>query len=357
MSLISIFFLFMALIGLIDKFLGGKFNLARSFDDGMKLIPEFMIFLMSIYCLGPVIIQQNQDAILSATSGWFFDPSILPGSLLATDMGAYPIAKALAGDETIGLYAGICIGGSLGTLVSFCLPIYISGSDREDGKCLTKGFIYGIIVLPVTLIISGLLFHIPAGQLLQNISMVLLLCLLVLIGLLTAPDLTSRFLILLGSAVKLAAYVSFVVIMAGLFFPDHAYLDEQIAKDGIVMIAKMSISVAGALVTMNLILRIFKEPLKKLGALLGINEYSIMGFLIGIPAGIAMLPLLPKMDKKGKILNGAFAVSCHYAFGAQMALVASTEPEYLMTFFFVKFTGGILAVLLALKMERGPKEE
>lgn len=351
MSPISIFFLVMALLGLADKFIGGRLKLADSFDSGMKLIPEFLIFLMGIYCLGPVIVHANQSAIVSATSDWFFDPSIISGSLLATDMGAYPISKALALDSNVGLYSGICIGGSLGTLISFCLPVYIAGSSKEDGKLLTKGFIYGIVVLPVTLIASGFMFGLPAGILFRNLVVVLIVCGLVLAGLFTIPDLTSKVLILLGTMVKIVAYISFVVVMFGLFFPEHAYLDEQIAKDGVVMIAKMGINVAGALVAMNILQRALKNPLAILAERLGMNEYSIMGLIIGMPAGIAMLPILPKMDRKGKILNGAFAVSCHYMLGGQMALVASAEPDYLMIFFFVKLVGGILALLLANRME------
>lgn len=352
MNPISIFFLCMALLGLIDKFIGGKFKLAESFDSGMKLIPEFLIFLMGIYCLGPAIVHANQESIVNATSGWFFDPSILSGSLLATDMGAYPISKALALDSNVGLYSGICIGGSLGTLISFCLPVYIAGSSKEDGKLLTKGFIYGIVVLPVTLIASGFMFELPAGVLFRNLVVVLLVCVLVLIGLLTIPEITSKALICLGTLVKIVAYISFAVVMFGLFFPDRAYLDEDTAKDGVVMITKMGINIAGALVTMNIAQRIFKEPLKRLSNKLGINEYSIIGLIVGMPAGVAMLPLLPKMDTRGKIINGAFSVSCHYMFGGQMALIASAEPAHLMTFFFVKFVGGILAIMLALKMEK-----
>ncbi len=358
MNPITIFFLIMALLGLVDKFFQNRWGIGEAFDSGSALMGGFMVFVMGVYCLGVTVSTNFLPQIHAATEGWFFEPSVLIGIIVDSDMGGYPLCVNTAPDEALGRFAGIAVASTIGTLITFYLPAYISMAEKEDVDRLIEGFLYGIVVLPVTLGISGILFGVAPAVLLKNMIPILAVCLLLLAGLIKKRALTSRVLYLVGRAFTVLSYVAFAMALLSLFFPDRSLMDPSLVADTIVLVFRMTVNIIGALVTMQLLKKILSRQFQALAGKLGINEYSMMGLLLGIPGGIAMIPLLPKMDRKGKILNGAFAVSGFYALGGQMALFAANEPlSCLMCFFFVKLSGGFLALLLANKMEQANKTE
>lgn len=353
MNPITTFFLIMAILGLIDKFLNNRFGIGESFDSGSAILGEMMVFVMGVYALCVTVSTVYLDAIANATAGWSFDPSIAISSILAADMGAYPIATTIARDPAMGHFAGVAVGSTLGTLLSFYLPAYISSVKGRDIDKLIEGFLYGIVVLPVTLLISGLLFGVAPGLLLKNMLPIIVICAVLLFGLIKHRAVAAKVLFVTGKAATLIVYISFAAGLLSLCFPGHAVLDPQLVADTVVMVFRMTINMIGALVTMNILNKVFAKQFKAMAGMLGINEFSMMGILAGIPGGVAMIPLLPKMDEKGKVLNGAFAISGFYALGGQMALIAAKEPvKGLLIFFFAKFGGAVLAVLLASKMEK-----
>ncbi len=353
MNPITIFFLIMALLGLVDKFFDNRWGIGEPFDNGSALMGGFMVFVMGVYCLGVTISTNFLPQITAATEGWFFDPAVLVGIIVDSDMGGYPLCVNIASDEALGHFAGVAVASTIGTLITFYLPAYISMAKSEDVSRLIEGFIYGIVVLPITLGISGLLFGVEPLLLLKNMVPILVICLLLLAGLLKKRNLTTKVLYVVGRAFTILSYIAYAMALLSLFFPDHSLMDPGLVSDTIVLVFRMTVNIIGALVTMQILNKIFSRQFKALADKLGINEYSMMGLLLGVPGGIAMIPLLPKMDRKGKILNGAFAVSGFYALGGQMALFAASEDmRGLLCFFFAKFAGAILALILANKMEK-----
>ncbi len=53
------------------------------------------------------------------------------------------------------------------------------------------------------------------------------------------------------------------------------------------------------------------------------------------------------MDRKGKILNAAFAASGAFVFGDHLAFTSAVNPEMVLPIIVSKLTGGISALLLA----------
>ena len=64
-----------------------------------------------------------------------------------------------------------------------------------------------------------------------------------------------------------------------------------------------------------------------------------------------MLPLLSKMNKKGKILNAAFSLSGAFVFGGQLGFIASVNSTSVTWFVVVKLLAGILGLVIANVME------
>ncbi len=356
MNPIVVFLLVMSVAGLIDKFIGNKLGLSESFNEGLSMIGDLIIYMPGIYCIGCTLSSQYADSIAELTAGWFFDPSVPAGCLLAPDLGAYPIAVNIAEYSEIGKFSGIALSCTIGTLISFYLPIYIASVKGKGEKELITGFTYGIIVLPAVWFASGLMFGISPIELAVNMAIPLIFCIFIIAGLFKFKNITVKTLSVFGILVRTVMFGASIIVITGLFMPQLAVVDKSLATDAIVIAVKMGITLAGSLVMVNLLKRLFSKQFAYISDKLGINEWSMMGMLVGMSAGIAMLPLFSKMDRKGKILNGAFAVSGHYVLGSQMAFVAANEPPTsLLMFFFTKLAGGISAIMIAIYIENRSK--
>lgn len=343
----------MAGVGLVDKIIGGKLGLASSLEHGMAQIGELMIDVTGMYVVSQTVAEKYANKIEAIADKLFFDPSILIGSTMASDMGAYPLCIHVAQSPLLGSYAGTILAGTLGGLISFFIPVYLGCIKKEDNRQMITGFLYGVSVLPVTFFVSGLLYKIPVVFLLKNLLPVLLFCLMLFF--LICRSAKTVLLIFQGFGVLIRALLilTFILTMVGLFLPQYQLFEEALVKDTVVMVAKMGITVGGSLVAMECVRRLFKKQLLKMAAWLGVNEWSVLGFLVGMPTGIAILPIYSKMDTRGKILNAAFCVSGHYMLGGQMALIANMETTYHFgIYLFHKLAGAVLAVAFALYMER-----
>ena len=57
--------------------------------------------------------------------------------------------------------------------------------------------------------------------------------------------------------------------------------------------------------------------------------------------------MMDKMDKKGAMLNSAFAVSAAFTFAGHLAFTVAFDESYLLPVIIGKITAGIFAVILS----------
>ena len=63
---------------------------------------------------------------------------------------------------------------------------------------------------------------------------------------------------------------------------------------------------------------------------------------------IATFGMVKDMDRRGKVVNIAFAVSAAFVFGDHLGFTAGFAPEMLLPMIVGKLMGGVSAVLVAL---------
>ena len=97
----------------------------------------------------------------------------------------------------------------------------------------------------------------------------------------------------------------------------------------------------------NKITKNLEKHFKKLGSKLGVNEPSAFGFLSTIGTSVPTFEMMDKMDKKGIVLNSAFAVSASFAFVDHLAFTVSFNEKYIFPMIVGKLISGILAVIVA----------
>ncbi|MEE0559418.1 MAG: ethanolamine utilization protein EutH [Bulleidia sp.] len=125
-------------------------------------------------------------------------------------------------------------------------------------------------------------------------------------------------------------------------FTNMTLIDEALR-----IVFQMSIIVSGSLVFCEIVLRKFSRQIEKVGQILQIDKYSVMGIILSFGTSIAMLPLFSKMNQKGKILNAAFSLSGAFVFGGQLGFIAGVNPNSITWFVVVKLVAGIAGLLIA----------
>ena len=340
--------IFFAALGLADMILGNQFGLAPDFEQGLATMGSLSLSVVGFYTIGISFVQNHAEKIAAATSGLPFDPSLIPGSLLAPDMGALGIAVNLAATPALAAFTGAMVSGGLGMTIGYQLPVFLAAVKKEEIPDLMRGFIFGLIALPPGLLTGGLMIGLPLPVLLVNMTPVLTLCVLLIAAFLLAPDGTMKVLILFGNIVRIVSFVFFALAVTGLFSPEHAVADPALVKDSLLMILRMVLVACGGLVMSHLILDHFGDFIRKIGGRLRVNNESVVGFLLSSTQSLAMLPLFSRMDKNGRVLNAAFSVSGAYVIGGQMAAVSSMVTGPQTTAYMVcKIVSGLLGVALA----------
>ena len=342
-----------AAIGLLDKMLGGPWGLGRAFDNGLAVMGGMALSMIGLYCIGITVIQQYSEQIAAALTWLPFDPALLIACLLPPDMGGYPMSMEIARDPAVGLFFAALITPSLGTVIGYQLPVFLGAIGKEDIQPVLKGLFIGVGVLPPGLLLGGLLLRVPLGALLLNLLPVTVICVVLIAALTFAERPTTRILQAVGVVIKILSYVLSALLIVDLYVTDLHLVAPELRNECFTMVFQVTVVISGALVLSQLVNRYCHRPLAHMAKRLGVNEYAVMGLMLGAVNSLAMLPLLPRMDTKGKLLNGAFSAAASYTFGGQMAFVAGSSNGMTTAVFMVtKLLCGVLGVLVACLLAR-----
>jgi ethanolamine transporter len=80
----------------------------------------------------------------------------------------------------------------------------------------------------------------------------------------------------------------------------------------------------------------------------GVNGEASAGLLTQLASSIPIWSVLNGMNKRGKLLTVAFAVSGSFVFGDVLAFTGGANPEMIFPVIVAKLSGGIFAVMLTL---------
>ncbi|MBQ3048951.1 MAG: ethanolamine utilization protein EutH, partial [Oscillospiraceae bacterium] len=111
--------------------------------------------------------------------------------------------------------------------------------------------------------------------------------------------------------------------------------------------ANACVTLSGTLPLMFIVSKLLDKPLNKAGNKLGLDPLSAFSFLSTLVTNVTTFSYMEKMNKKGVVLNSAFAVSGAFVFGGHLALTMAFNPDYVLPMIVGKIISGIAAVALA----------
>lgn len=350
-SLMVLFALF-ALLGGVDRALGGRLGLGKEFEAGILATGSLALAMIGVICLAPVLATLLKPVVVPVFSLLGADPAMFAGSILACDMGGGALALEMTDSYPSAMLGGLITGSMLGATVVFTIPVAMGILPPEDRPAMAKGILCGVVTIPVGVLVAGLTAGFETGLVLRNLVPILLIAGLIALGLWRAEKAMIAGFAVFGRVVvgivTLGLAAAIVEALTGFaLIPGMAPI-----SGGFQTVGEIGIILAGAFPLVAAVTRLLRKPLTALGRGLGINEAAAGGLVATLANSIAALELVKDMDPRGKVVNIAFMVSAAFVFGDHLGFAAGFAPEMLGSLILGKLTGGICALALALILTR-----
>ena len=351
MEIITYVMLAFGALAAIDRIIGNKIGLGAEFEKGIEMLGTLTLSMAGMLVMAPLI-----SHLLSGVTGLGpFDISILPASLLANDMGGAHLSAELAKTESIGLFNGVIVSSMMGCTVSFTLPYVLQATSKDKHADILYGLLCGIVTVPVGCIAAGLIMKVPFLSLVTDLVPLVIFAAIIAVGLIFFKNVTVKIFTLLGIFIK-------IVITVGLFSGIVEYLTgfkliphTGALADAMDIIINIACIMVGAFPLLAVVKKLLSPLLTRFGRLIGVNGFSALGLISTVGTSVSTFEMAGKMDKKGLVLNSAFAVSASFVFVDHLAFTLSFDAKYVPAMIVGKLISGISSLILASILLKGDK--
>ena len=347
MNPIACVVLIFSLFGAVDFLMGSKIGVGKEFEKGFALFCPMVLSMLGMIVIAPAI-----GVCLTPLFDGFYkvfriDPSIIPASVFANDMGGMALAQGVSKSAEVGNYNAFVTSSMMGCVISFTIPFSLGMVKQEQHKDMFFGFLCGIITIPVGCFVAGLICGLHPLTVLVTLLPLLLISVGLAVALIFAPKVCVKCFSVFGEFMKGLAIV-------GLVFSIFTFLTKieispyfDTFENAAFICANACVTLSGALPLMYMLTKLLDKPLNKLGSKIGINGVSALALMGTLVTNASTFGVMEKMDRKGVVLNSAFAVSAAFVFGSHLAFTMAFDTNYVLPMIVGKLISGVCAVVLA----------
>lgn len=348
MTVLNIIIVAFAALGALDYLLGGKLlGVGKDFERAFSLLGVMSLAMIGMIVLAPVLGEWMRPLFGAFYNLFGIDPSIIPASLLANDMGGAPLATEVAKNAALGGFNAYVVAAMMGATVSYTIPFALGIVPKEKHTPLILGLLCGIITIPVGCLVSGIMLQIPFGLLLLDLLPLILLCGILAVLLLLFPAGCVK-------AFKIFGFFIKALVIVGLLLGITQYMTGFTpikglgsVTDGALVCFNAAIVMAGAFPLLSLLARLLRKPLGALGRKIGVNDASAVALIGTLATNATTFGTAEKMDDKGLMINSAFAVSAAFTLAGHLAFTLAFDGSYVPSMIVGKLTAGICALVIA----------
>ena len=134
--IIYIMVLFMA-IAAVDRIVDSPLGLGEKLEQGIGAIGPLCIPMVGMIVLSPLIGRTLTPIVTPLFHFLRADPAMAATSILACDMGGYPLAYAIADTEEGAQFAGCILGTLLGSIITFMIPVGMTFVKKRVSQLFT----------------------------------------------------------------------------------------------------------------------------------------------------------------------------------------------------------------------------
>ena len=337
-----------AVAGAIDRIFGNRWGLGKEFEAGILAMGSLALAMVGIVCLAPVLASLLKPVIVPVFAVLGADPAMFAGTILACDMGGGALAVELAASHQAAMLGGVLTGSMLGATVVFTIPVAMGILEEKDRPVMAQGILCGIVTIPLGVLAGGLTAGFPIGMVLRNLIPIVIIAALIALGLWRAENAMVRGFEVFGKLVVAVVTVglaaAIVEALTGfVIIPGMAPISE-----GFETVGTIAIVLAGAFPLVCVITKLLRKPLMAAGRWLGINDAAAAGLIASLANSIATFGMVKDMNRRGKVVNIACAVSAAFVFGDHLGFTAGFAPEMIGPMIVGKLVGGVSAIAVAM---------
>ncbi len=347
MNVVAMIMLVFSVLGAIDRIIGNRFGLGKEFENGFLMFGKSALSMIGMIVISPWI-AQALTPVFDGFWKWFhIDPSVIPASLFANDMGGAPLSVEVAADPQMGKFCALVVSSMMGVTISFTVPYALGVVDQKLHKWLLLGLLCGVVTVPVGCLVGGVMLGIPFGSLVYNLLPIILFSGIIGVGLLKFPDACVKIFSIFAVLIKAVITIGLVIGIIH-FLTDYKLIQNMATlEEGAAICLNASVVMSGAFPLVYVLSKVLAKPLRAIGKKLGVNEVSAVGFLSSLASSITTFGVMNKMDEKGVMLNSAFAVSAAFVFAGHLAFTMAWDIAYLPAMIVGKLVAGVLALVVA----------
>ncbi|MCQ2433490.1 MAG: ethanolamine utilization protein EutH, partial [Clostridia bacterium] len=314
MNILTILIAGFSVIAAIDRLTGNHLGMGKEFEKGFGLLGNLALSMIGMIVLAPYLARLLSPCFDLIYQGLGIDPSVIPASLFANDMGGAPLAVEAARDDIIGKFNALVVASMMGCTISFTIPCSMEIVKKEAQRDMLLGFLCGVVTIPLGCLCAGLALRIPFMLLLIDLLPLTLFSGGIVLGLLFCPQfcvkafrvlgLFIRFLITVGLGLGIIRFLLGYEVVVGL----------TTLEEGAAICFNAAVVMTGVFPMVYLLSKILKKPLEKMGGLIGIGDTAALGFLATLANTMSTYEMMNKMDKKGVMLNAAILISAGFTY-------------------------------------------
>ena len=350
-QLIKLLTAFGILAGILDMILKNRWKLGDKFQQGFSMMGSMMLSMAGILMIAPAAASVLRNAGTPFFRSIHMDPSVL-SIFFGCDMGGYALSQSLADDPAVGLLLGMITAGMFGGALTFTIPLGFGVLEPEVIPNFSKGALFGLGCIPVGNLVGGLILEIPFATIVWNSLPVILLSILIIIGMTKAPDRMVKIMEYLAIAIKILGLAGIAAGCTDYLLGVTLIPDMDPLMDSMLLVCQMTVTMIGMLPVMELLSRLLKSPLTWIGSRMGLDPVSVSGLIFSLVSCAPVFPMMRRMNTRGQILNGTWAILLAAVFGSQLGMAMSACPEVLPAMFAGKFAAGITGAAAVLLFTR-----
>jgi ethanolamine transporter len=367
-----------AVLGAVASIYNPEGELGQEFIAGLHSIGPIFIPVAGIMAAIPYISAGISQLIAPLFLALGADPGIAGPIFIASDMGGYQLAKALA-QSPEGWILGLITGFQSGSTIIFVIPVGLAMLRKVDHKYMALGIMAGLLTIPVSIMVIAMTIqmlglevrpdiattgvatqalHFTWPMLVRNLMPLILFCIALATALRYFPTLMVYLFLKLGQfmyiTVVLVLVASIVQYFTGFFSsvfggwgfaPIIADADDQFRA--LEIAGYVGLMLCGAFPMVHLLKRFLAKPIERVASRFGMSGVGAAGVLAASANILAMFRLVSEMPPKDKVLVIAFSVCAAFTFGDHMAFSANFQPSLILPLIIGKLSGGLVAMLLA----------
>jgi ethanolamine transporter len=345
--------------GGIDYFLGNRTGLGARYEEGFNAMGALTMNMAGAVCIAPLLGDWLRPLLAPVFELVGASPAMFATTILACDMGGWPLAASLAGVDPANVeqataeaiataeFAGLMLGSMMGATIVFTIPVGLGIIDTADRPFLAKGILVGLVTIPFGCLAGGAVAGYPMIWMLRNLIPVIVFAAAVACGLAFAQRTMIKMFLWFGRAV--VAFLTVCLVIAGFQTATGVVILSGMAPlaEAFGVVGSIAVTLAGAFGLVHLLTKYLAAPLGRFGRMLGMNNEAAAGMVATLANNIAMFNILKKMDPRGKVINVAFSVSAAFVLGDHLGFTAGVRPQMIAPVIVGKLVAGILAVLVA----------